>query len=542
MSLRLKTIIGIACIEAVLLILLVSMTLNYLRTTNYEALTKRASTTITLFATTTKDAVLSYDLASLDAFVREVLKNPDLVYARVIGPDKSIFAQSGDAAVLQQPFIADHSVETVTDGVFDAFAEISEGGQVYGRVEIGLDINSMNATIVEAENRSALVAVVEMSLVALFSFLLGGYLTKQLNVLHSAAKSISDGDLNIHVTVRGRDEIADVADAFNTMVDNLREASASRDQFENDLKELNRSLEQRVLERTEELRTKNAELEQATRDIKDAQAKLLHSEKMASVGVLAAGVAHEINNPIAFIMSNLQSLKQYTHNYRSLIEAYEEAATLTEPEERGTQQQKIQQMYDEYDVEFINEDLDDLLSDSIEGAERVRDIVKGLREFSHIDTVSAQSQCDLNECIKSTLKVVNNELKYHCEIKTELNELPLTYCCPGQINQVLLNLLLNAGQAIEGKGRITVRSVQRDNKLEIEVEDTGTGIAAEQIEKIFDPFYTSKPVGKGTGLGLAISYGIIHEHNGELRVTSEPGKGSCFTISLPLIRELAISE
>jgi signal transduction histidine kinase len=541
-SIRLKTIIGIACIEALLLLLLVSMTLNYLRTTNYDALTKRASTTVTLFATTTKDAVLSYDLASLDAFVREVLKNPDLVYARVLGPDHNVVAQGGDPTVLARPFIADHSVETTTDGVFDTAAEIREGGQVYGQVEIGLDISSMNAIFVEAERRSELIAVLEMGLVALFSFLLGSYLTKQLKVLHSAAKTISDGGLDLHVPVKGHDEIADVAGAFNTMVDNLRETSASRDRFENDLKELNRSLEQRVLRRTEELRKKNSELEQATREIKEAHAKLLHSEKMASIGVLAAGVAHEINNPIAFIMSNLQSLKQYTQSYRSVIQAYEEGATLTSLEDREAQQEKIQKLYEEYDLEFINEDLDDLLSDSIEGAKRVRDIVKGLRAFSHIDTVSTRSQCDLNECIQTTLKVVNNELKYHCEIRTELNELPLIYCCPGQINQVLLNLFLNAGQAIKDKGCVTVRSAQKDNMLTIEVEDTGTGIAAEKIEKIFDPFYTTKPVGKGTGLGLAISYGIIHEHGGELNVTSEPGKGSCFTISLPLVTDQAVAE
>ena len=288
MSLRLKTIIGIALIEAVLLLLLVSMTLDYLRSTNYDALIKRASTTATLFATTTKDAVLSYDLASLDAFVKDVLINPDLVYARVLGPEESLFAEGGKAEALRQQFVADHHVETAYDGVFDTFAEITEGGVTYGRVEIGLDISSINTTIAEAQNRSAIVALLEMGLVALFSFLLGAYLTSQLKVLSLAAQSISEGKLDIQLPVKGRDEIANVATAFNAMASNLSEASTRRDQFEVELKELNRSLEDRVEQRTQQIRNKNRQLEQANQEIKEAQAKLLQSEKMASVGVRAS--------------------------------------------------------------------------------------------------------------------------------------------------------------------------------------------------------------------------------------------------------------
>jgi signal transduction histidine kinase len=528
---------GVALIEAVLLLLLVSMTLDYLRSTNYDALIKRAATTATLFATTTKDGVLSYDLASLEAFVKDVLINPDLVYARVLGPDNQLFAEGGKAAHLSHKFFADSDVETVSDGVFDTFAVIREGGVTYGRVEIGLDISSINTTIAEAQNRSAIIAVVEMGLVALFSFLLGGYLTNQLKVLSVAAQKISEGNLDFQLPVKGRDEVSDVAIAFNSMASNLREASTRRDQFESELKELNRSLEDRVELRTQQIRNKNTQLTQANQEIKEAQAKLLQSEKMASVGVLAAGVAHEINNPIGFVMSNLHTLETYGQNYRDLVSEYAILMELTNANDQKAQQLKINQLIEQYDLEFMNEDLDVLLRDSIEGTERVKDIVKGLKDFSHIDSVTQFAMCDLNECIQSTLKVVNSELKYHCEIRTELNDLPLTYCCSGQINQVLLNLMINASHAIEDQGIIKVKSQQQGEWLEISVTDTGKGIPADQLDKLFDPFYTTKPVGEGTGLGLSISYGIAKDHQGEIRVASAPGKGSRFTLCLPITND-----
>lgn len=539
MSLRLKTILGIATIEAILLLLLISMTLDYLRATNYEGLIKRASTTATLFATTSKNAVLSYDLASLESFVDEVLKNPDLVYARVLGPGEQVFAEAGDQKALAAPFHSDTEVETVHDSIFDTFADISEGGEIYGRVEIGLDIKSLKATIDEAQNKSATIAALEMSLVALFSLILGTYLTRQLKFLSAAAKSISSGDLGVQIPVKGQDEIAEVASAFNAMAFNLKEASERRDEVENQLKELNRSLEERVSQRTEELVLKNSELEQANREIKDAQAKLLQSEKMASVGVLAAGVAHEINNPLGFVISNLSTLESYVNNYRTLVTEYQTLFGLKDSTERKQQYQHIQQCIDDFDLEFMNDDLTDLLRDTQEGSVRVKEIVKGLKAFSHIDQTDEMQLADINECINTTLKVANNELKYHCRLELKLEELPQTYCLPGQIKQVLLNLLMNASHAIKDKGVIEVSSYLVGDNIEISVRDSGCGIAEENLSQLFDPFFTTKEVGEGTGLGLAISYGIIvDEHKGDIRVTSVEGEGTCFTLVLPLILNL----
>ncbi len=539
MSLRLKTIIGIASIEAVLLLLLVSMTLDYLKDTNYEGIQKRASTTATLFATTTKDAVLSYDLASLESFVQEVLKNPDLVYARVLGPGDQLFAVAGDEERNLKPFVADLNVQDVDDGIYDTFAEIQEGGAVYGRVELGLDINSLTETITEAQQRSATIAVIEMGLVALFSLILGTYLTRQLQVLTSAAKGISDGHLDIHIEVKGNDEISEVSTAFNSMASNLKEAGERRDLYELELKELNQSLEDRVNQRTVELREKNLQLEQANTEIKQAQARLLQSEKMASVGVLAAGVAHEINNPLGFVMSNLSTLEEYVKNYQSLVAEYESLLQLKDSNERKEQFRKIKSLRDDYDIEFMNEDLDGLLHDTQEGSVRVRDIVKGLKAFSHVDQSDEMQLADINECIEATLKVANNEIKYHCEIVKRLGDIPQTYCMAGPLKQVILNMLLNAAHAIKDKGVIEIETLCADGNIELSIRDNGCGIDQEDIGNLFDPFFTTKEVGEGTGLGLSISYGIIVDnHKGDIRVESELGKGSCFTIVLPVSTEV----
>jgi signal transduction histidine kinase len=541
-SLRLKTILGIATIEAILLLLLISMTLDYLRETNYEGLIKRASTTATLFATTSKNAVLSYDLASLESFVDEVLKNPDLVYARVLGPGEQVFAEAGEANALAAPFHSDTEVDLVNDSIFDTYADIGEGGEIYGRVEIGLDIKSLKSTIDEAQNKSATIAALEMSLVALFSLILGTYLTRQLKFLSAAAKSISSGDLGVQIPVKGQDEIAEVASAFNAMAFNLKEASERRDEVENQLKELNRSLEERVSQRTEELVLKNSELEHANREIKDAQAKLLQSEKMASVGVLAAGVAHEINNPLGFVISNLTTLENYVNNYRILVAEYQQLFELKDSSARKEQYQRIQQSIEDFDLEFMNDDLTDLLRDTQEGSVRVKEIVKGLKAFSHIDQSDEMQLADINECITTTLKVANNEFKYHCQLDLQLAELPHTYCLPGQIKQVLLNLFMNASQAIQEKGVINVSSSLEGDNIEISVRDNGCGIPKESISKLFDPFFTTKEVGEGTGLGLAISYGIIvDEHKGDIRVNSVEGEGTCFTVVLPLKANLSDS-
>ncbi|MEM7206282.1 MAG: ATP-binding protein [Pseudomonadota bacterium] len=532
MSLRLKTILGVAAIEAVLLVILVTTVLGYLRSTNEDGLMQRAQTTATLFATTTKDAVLSFDLASLETFANEILRNPGVVYARVLGSDNTVFAEAGDRRHLGKTFSKDTSLKSVDDAVFDVSASIEEGGHQYGQVQIGISTSALDAAIAKAQKLSAIIAIVEMLLVALFSYCLGAYLTAKLKTLRAAAKQISSGDLDVQIREKGGDEIADVARAFNRMIENLKATQRRRDEYEQKLVDVNQTLEDRVKRRTGALEEKNKELSSAYDELQTAQAQVVQSEKLASVGQLAAGVAHEINNPVGFVNSNLQSLKDYLDDYQNLLEVYDRYLQAGD-ESRPAIAQEIARVSDEIDIEFVKDDVKQLLIDSIEGTTRVRDIVQGLKDFSRVDSTDRQ-MFDVNKCIESTLKVANNELKYHCSVETDLLALPPTLCNPGQLNQLFLNLIVNAGHAVEEKGKVTVTSHVEDEFIYITIGDNGCGIAEENLEKLFDPFFTTKPVGQGTGLGLSISYGIVQEHNGCIDVTSEVGVGTTFTIVLPV--------
>ena len=536
MSLRLKTILGVAAIEAVLLLILITTVLGYMRNASENSLAEYAATTSTLFATTTKDAVISYDLASLESFTKEILTNQGIVYVRVLDANNTILAQGGDAKLLQQVFNADSALAEVDDGIYDTFSEINEGGANYGRVEIGISTDRIQESITETRRLAAIIAFSEMGLVALFSFFLGVYLTRQLKYLRYAAKEIAAGNFDHKVTIRSRDEIAEVSRSFNKMSENLSQADKARKQYQTELESLNTELENRVKRRTAQILEKNQELESAYDQLKNTQSQLLQSEKMASVGQLAAGVAHEINNPVGFVSSNLSTLKDYIQTYKDIVSGYESLADMIHQsgnESLKLALEKIQQQNSEDDIEFINEDIEELIKDSIDGTKRVTEIVQGLKTFSHVDQEATQS-ADINECIESTLKVVHNEIKYTSEIVKNLEPLPLLECNPGKLNQVFMNLIINASQAIDDQGTITINTYQQNDNIVISIADTGSGIAKENLSKLFDPFFTTKPVGTGTGLGLSISHGIIEEHHGTIEVASELGKGTTFTITLPL--------
>lgn len=280
-----------------------------------------------------------------------------------------------------------------------------------------------------------------------------------------------------------------------------------------------------------ELETKNQTLEQLFRELQETQTQLIQSEKMAALGQLVAGVAHELNNPISFVYANMKELQNYSTAITELLELL--THDLKSKDFHEKLQEKLNELNQKYDLEFIQKDIDNLVGESLVGSQRVKNVVQNLRNFSRLDEADYK-EVDLHEGLESTLLLLNNEIKNRIEVHKDYGKLPKVYCNPGYINQVFMNLLHNATQAIEGKGEIRITTRCANGQVEVEIRDNGKGIPEEIRHKIFDPFFTTKTVGKGTGLGLSISYNIIQKHGGKILLESEEGKGTTFTVVLPL--------
>jgi signal transduction histidine kinase len=291
-------------------------------------------------------------------------------------------------------------------------------------------------------------------------------------------------------------------------------------------------LGQMVERRTRQLSETSVELQREIDERKQLESQLVQSEKLASLGQLAAGVAHEINNPIGFISSNLGSLDGYFKQLQEMLDAYrdaEEAIGSTELVER------LRQLRDKVELEFLREDIPLLIKESKDGISRVGQIVKDLKDFSRVDSSQEWQWANVQQGIESTLNIVANELKYKADVVKDYQPLPEIECLPSQINQVIMNLIVNASQAIgPARGTLTLRTGVEAETVWIEVADTGAGITPEHLKKIFDPFFTTKPVGQGTGLGLSLSYGIVKKHRGDISVRSELGVGTTFRVQLPI--------
>ena len=282
-----------------------------------------------------------------------------------------------------------------------------------------------------------------------------------------------------------------------------------------------RMLEQEQRDR-QKLQASYDELQETHNELQRTQAHLVQSEKMAGLGTMVAGVAHEINNPINFVYANMPILEGYLSDLKELMQAYDE----------GASKQEIEDLKEDIDLDFLLGDLDTLIGNCTEGAERVRQIVIDLRRFSRQDEEEKQ-EADIHEGIESTLTIAHNRLKNRITVHKEFGEIPKIHCYPGQLNQVILNLLTNAADAIKGEGEVWIKTWVDGDFVKSSVRDNGVGIPADALPKIFDPFMTTKPVGSGTGLGLAVSHQIIERHGGEIAVESEAGVGTTLTISIP---------
>ncbi len=308
--------------------------------------------------------------------------------------------------------------------------------------------------------------------------------------------------------------------------------ATERKAIEQQLLNQNARLEEQVLQRTAALSHQLAALTESNRKLEEAQFQLLQSEKLASIGQLAAGVAHEINNPIGFINSNLGTLGGYVESLLAIDAAFTRVQQ-TLPSDVQQAFADVNALKISADHDFMVDDLHQLIKESHDGLERVKTIVRDLKDFARVGSAE-WLWADIHQGLESTLNIVWNELKYKAKVQREYGTLPQVHCIPSQLNQVFMNLLVNAAQAIESQGVIRVRTGCNDKQVFVEVIDDGSGIPAENLSRIFDPFFTTKALGKGTGLGLSLAWGIVQRHRGTIEVASEPGKGTTFRVALPI--------
>ncbi len=327
-------------------------------------------------------------------------------------------------------------------------------------------------------------------------------LLKPLGDLLDGIQTFHESDTGVEIPVKNETEIGLLTESFNEM---SRRITGARTELKNKIKEL----------------------EVTNQKLKDAQSKLVQTAKMASLGQLVAGVAHELNNPIGFIYSNMGHLRDHSKRLTEYIRILE-----TKKGDSSKQRESLE-------IDYVEKDLPKLIASCEDGARRIRDIVLGLRNFSRIEE-SEFKLCDLHEGLDNTLNLLSGEIKSRIEVVKKYGELPLVECNPGQINQVFMNILSNSAQAIENRGTITITTelAKKGKWIKITIKDTGKGIPKENLEKVFDPFFTTKPVGQGTGLGLSITFGIVKNHGGDIQVKSIVGQGTEFQVLLPVQNEV----
>lgn len=399
-----------------------------------------------------------------------------------------------------------------------------------------------NADLVFQATKKLITSLVIVTIIlsTLFVMWLIRWIKYPIRQLEKGAKKVAGGDLSVQLDITSEDEIGNLTNSFNLMTKSLREAmeksKIQADRLKMQWEVLNETyleleLKSDSLEKQKStIEKKNRELRKTMEKLKSTQSQLIDSEKMASLGQLTAGIAHEINNPINYISAGINPLKRDMADIESLYKKYKEAST------NGFDENKLsdaKEFSDEIESDFLFEEIKSLLEGIEEGASRTREIVIGLRNFSRMDE-DAIKTANINEGIDSTLMLLRNKIKNKITIKKEYGQIPPIECYPGKLNQVFMNILNNAADAIKDEGEIAIRTWGNDDHIFISIKDNGIGIPENTRKRIFEPFYTTKEVGQGTGLGLSISFGIIEKHKGNITVKSEKNKGSEFIIQLPI--------
>jgi signal transduction histidine kinase len=394
-----------------------------------------------------------------------------------------------------------------------------------GYVRLGLSMKRLDRDNGQIIRGIVLLSLCITALIAWLAFIFSGVIIKPITQLSTEIRAImvqgtgDDSRIQLDSFVQ---EIDTLKEAFNRLLSELNTKNRTiRDYADN--------LERKVKEKTDSLTTTNSELIDTIAQLKHTQSQLIHAEKLAGIGQVAAGVAHEINNPIGFVSGNNETLSDYFVALRHMLNACMQQSS---PEQ-------LEQLRRELDIDFILNDLTGLLNDNAEGLKRVKQIVANLKNFSRIDDRTTFTEVDIEQNLHSTLMVTNNEIKYDADVALDFGNIEPIVANAGELNQVFLNMIVNAAQALrsaphKGRGTITITTRQFGDHVTITIADNGPGIPEAIRDKIFDPFFTTKEVGKGTGLGLNISWDIIvNRHKGSIKVDSTLGEGTAFVIELP---------
>ena len=439
------------------------------------------------------------------------MKSDDILYARVLDQQGRVLTQSDTIS----PGALDTQASEVDDGIYDAKAFIEVNGETHGTVEVGFSIHPILNTIEEAKRWSYAIAFLEMALVAIFSFILGRYLVNKLSLLRDAAETISRGELKTQIVVKGNDEIDVVATAFNRMSATLKATREQEKVLEQQLRALNEELESKVEQRTLALSEKNHLLEIANHEIKSAQAQLIAAEKQASLGVLASGIAHEVNNPLSIVRSNIDTLRGYIRQCVDAINLLKQM-----PENTSN----LDQVLEETDFDYLASDYQSLIAESEAAILRVTLIISQLRNMElHKDETQLEllNLKDLvNKSVDQAFQQYPERLRSTCQLLIQLPDDLFIRAKARLAIDAISSVITNALQAVplEKDALINIQCQMHGVELKLTIEDNGEGIEQREISHIFDPFFTTREIGAGTGLGLFKVQTLMKSMNGEIEL------------------------
>ncbi|WPC76081.1 ATP-binding protein [Vibrio porteresiae] len=537
MSLRFKTIIGIAIIELISLSILLTLTLRYLTDTNYQGLEQRVESTINLYSSAIKNPVLSYDLATLNDYTETLMQNKDIEYVAVLNENGLVLATAGNYPKSFSRSMLESNVTDVKDSVYDVSAPLKEAGVYFGTIWMGFNMNALNEKINQAKHLSITIIITEISLVAIFSYILGDLLTKRLAHLNNAAKEVAQGNFDVSLKIDGSDEVSSLAHAFNEMITQLQASKEKNLTYQRQLEEINNSLEEKVNQRTSELLAVNSRLSQTNFALQETQHKLVETEKMASLGIMAAGFAHEINNPAGVISGNLNVCLSYLELYKELIQRQQ---ALLQEHVSDDERQALTTWTNLNDIAFIDQDFPDSIHDAIKCVDRIHDIVQALQHYStdRNDSRETLIPVDLFPSIDRALNQVYTDKSVHIVMSPNLQNLPRILGIPREIDRLCKEILKNAIQSCISSGRadkqVTITGEYNETSIVLKIKDNGLGIRDKDLKHVFDPFYTTLPVGQGMGLGLTYSYDIVRHVGGNIDINNSVN-GVEVVITLPLI-------